>query len=124
MSRTLDGVEELRKIVDDARGSETYASIAFKLGESEQWLSNKLRGVRKFDVDEVVRLADVLDRDPVQLVNARWPELGRRDRLSNLRRMLNDAGADEVALVEEAAQGILDQLHASPRRGATGRRRR
>jgi transcriptional regulator with XRE-family HTH domain len=108
-------------MVDAARGNETYASLAFRLGESEQWLSNKLRGARKIDVPEVVRLGAALDIDPVELVMARWPELRAVDRMARLRVILAGATASELAALEQvAAQMMRDRT--APRSKSRGRR--
>jgi hypothetical protein len=116
LARTLNGVEQLRTIVDEARGSETYASLAFRLGESEQWLSNKLRGARKIDVPEVVRLGTALAVDPVELVMARWPELGAVDRLAGLRQVLTSATTEEIAALELVASELVGDRAPKRRR--------
>jgi hypothetical protein len=121
VARTLNGVEQLREIVDAARGSETYASLAFRLGESEQWLSNKLRGARKIDVPEVVRLGTALDLDPVELVMARWPELRAVDPMARLRVILAGATASELEAIERTVEQLMGDRAA---RRSTKRARR
>ncbi len=131
MSPTLTGVEQLRQLVDEARGSESLASVARRLGESEQWLSNKLRGARKIDPAEVVRLAVTLNADPVQWTMARWPELAEHDRLVRLRSATAGATADEMRLIEEYALEVASPVplvtsrpagDAAPRSSTAGSR--
>lgn len=120
MSPTVEGVEELRRLIEQAMGRETYTALARRLNESPQWLSNKVTGKREWEVPELVRLAEALGADPVLWVLVRWPDLAAADRLAGLRDILSDATTAEVDALELVAAELVGDRAPPTRRRARG----
>lgn len=116
----MEGVEELRQLIEQARGRETYTQLARRLDESPQWLSNKVTGKREWEVPELVRLAQALGADPVVWLNVRWPTLAAADRLARLRTILSAATTAEIAALELVAAEMMGDRAQRPRRRGRG----
>jgi transcriptional regulator with XRE-family HTH domain len=101
---------DLRAVIDARRDERrlTIAALAQRAGfNSQQALGGKLTGAVEFKVPELVRLAQVLELDAIELVCVRWPELAEADRLRTLRRILSGADEGVVSTIEELARGMV-----------------
>jgi transcriptional regulator with XRE-family HTH domain len=103
----------------------TQTELAARISSTQQSVSLWAAGrVKDPSPVAVAKLAIEAGRDPIDVVHRFWPELAQFDRLSHLRDALAAATDDELALVEEAARGILDQMRSDRAPGAKSQRQR
>lgn len=88
----------------------TQEQIAAATGVSQPAVSKWVRAANLPDPRQALRLAVLLQRDPLDFLGRLWPEFNEHDRLGELRVLLTDLSDEELSAVVKAVRAYLGSV--------------
>lgn len=85
----------------------TQEQIAAATGVSQPAVSKWVRAANLPDPRQALRLAVLLQRDPLDFLGRLWPEFNEHDRLAELRVLLAGASPEQVERVTRIVRAVL-----------------
>lgn len=96
----------------------TQVDVASAVGVSQAAVSKWLSGLQTPQPVHVLRIAELVGRDPISVLHRVWPEFRSADRLGELRELLADASDGQLHEVIDYARRVVQPgTRQSPQRG-------
>ena len=112
--------EEIRVLM--ARRRLRQSQLARLVGENDQWMSVRLRGVQPIDLNDLQRIAEALSVDPISLLPTAAGGPTRGSGSANRRRDRRDTHASSVLAVTIPAGHVRPQASRPPNYPRAARR--